>query len=217
MTDSRIRNRAFDEMRKPALQRLEGKEPGMIAKNTGIPYDREKNVFSLKSLGKKIEIQYPCYEIRPELNEWHHLLLLHYLDMADGAEPEGEPMAFGDLPGGMARGGGFDRQSERTLSRELGNGNPAQVRKACGMLGGEIKPSNADLCAVFSVFPFYPLTLKLWFADEDIPGSGRMFLDKSAAHFLSVEDAVTAGTLLLEELIKEYRKLCHEGYTKRKD
>lgn len=208
VTDSKIENRAFDEMRKPALQRLEGKDPGMIAENTGIAYDREKNVFSLKSLGKKIEVHYPRYEIKPKLNDWHHLLLLHYLDMADGAKLEGELMAFGDLPGGMARGGGFDRQSERTLSRELGNGIPLQIRKACEILGGEIKPSNADLCAVFFIFPCYPVTFKLWFADEDIPGSGRLFLDKSAAHFLSVEDAVTAGTLLLEELTGEYRKLC---------
>ena len=203
MTDSRIQNRAFDEMRKSALQRLAGKDPGMIAENTGITYDREKNVFSLKSLGKEIEVHYPGYEITPELNEWHHLLLLHYLDMADGAELEGELMTFGDLPGGMARGGGFDRQSERILGQRLENGDPAQVRKACEMLGGEIKPSNADLCAVFSIFPYYPVTFKLWFADEDIPGSGRLFLDKSAAHFLSVEDAVTAGTLLMESLTKE--------------
>ena len=94
MTDSRIQNRAFDEMRKSALQRLAGKDPGMIAENTGITYDREKNVFSLKSLGKEIEVHYPGYEITPELNEWHHLLLLHYLDMADGAELEGELMTL---------------------------------------------------------------------------------------------------------------------------
>lgn len=207
MADSRIQNRAFDEMRKPALQRLEGKEPDMIAGRTGIPYDREKQVFSLESLGKEVEVYYPRYEITPKLNEWHHLLLLHYLDMADGTKPSGELMAFGDLPGGIARGGGFDRQSEAALGRELGNGQPAQVGRACETLGAEMKSSNADLCAVFQIFPFYPVTLKLWFADEDIPGSGRLFLDRNAAHLFSVEDAVTAGTLLLESLLREYRKL----------
>mgnify|MGYP005796112937 FL=1 len=48
----------------------------------------------------------------------------------------------------------------------------------------------------------YPVTLKIWFADEEFAASGRMFLDGSAEHFLSVEDAVTVGDLILEEIQK---------------
>lgn len=74
---------------------------------------------------------------------------------------------------------------------------------ACRILGGILTPSNADVCAVFSLFPNYPITLKLWFADEEIPGSGRLFLDRCASHYLTVEDAVTAGSLLMEALFQE--------------
>ena len=55
--------------------------------------------------------------------------------------------------------------------------------------------------------PLYPMTLKLWFADEEMPGSGRLLLDKSASHYLSVEDAVTAGELLLQKLSAQYRAI----------
>ena len=202
MRDSRIQqNRAFDEMLKPALKRLEGKAPEKIAENTGIRYCKEQGIFSLRSLGQEIQIHVPDWKITPEVNEWHHLLLLHYMDLADGALLTGQLMAFGDLEGGMVRGGGFDRQSENQLSRQLGAGTCDSVRKACESIGGEIVSSNADLCAVFYLFPRYPLTLKLWFADEEIPGSGRILLDRSAGHYLAVEDAVTAGSLLLEKLI----------------
>ena len=48
----------------------------------------------------------------------------------------------------------------------------------------------------------------LWFADEEIPGSGRLFLDRSASHYLTVEDTVTAGSVLMEALFQELDALC---------
>lgn len=201
-------NRAFAEMRKPALQRLQGREAADMAARTGMPFDRQRQVFSLFSLGKDIEIDYCDWNIRPGLDEWHQLLILHYLDMADGTPLSHQLMAFGNLPSGMVRGGGFDRQSERDLGLRLGHVPQAQVERACRTLGGVLTPSNADVCAIFSLFPNYPITLKLWFADEEIPGSGRLFLDRSASHYLTVEDAVTAGSLLMEALFQELNALC---------
>lgn len=179
-----------------------------MAARTGMPFDRQRQVFSLFSLGKDIEIDYCDWNIRPGLDEWHQLLILHYLDMADGTPLSHQLMAFGNLPSGMVRGGGFDRQSERDLGLRLGHVPQAQVERACRALGGVPTPSNADVCAVFSLFPNYPITLKLWFADEEIPGSGRLFLDRSASHYLTVEDAVTAGSLLMETLFQELNALC---------
>ena len=142
------------------------------------------------------------------MDDWHHLLILHYLDLADGTPLSHQLMAFGDLPSGMVRGGGFDRQSEQDLGLRLGHAPQAQVERACRALGGVLTPSNADVCAVFSLFPNYPITLKLWFADEEIPGSGRLFLDRSASHYLTVEDAVTAGSVLMETLVQELNAHC---------
>ena len=136
------------------------------------------------------------------VNEWHQLVILHYMDMADRSSLTGKLIRFGELPGGMVRGGGFDRLCEQTVSRDLGNWPEKKLGAVCRSLGGRIFSSNADFAAEFSFLPFYPVTLKIWFADEEMVGSGRMFLDSSAGHFLSVEDAVTVGTLLLEEIQK---------------
>lgn len=46
------------------------------------------------------------------------------------------------------------------------------------------------------------MTFNIWFADEELEGSGRMLLNANAEHYLSVEDAVTAGELILEELTR---------------
>ena len=203
-------NRAFQEMRKAAVARLMGRDVGKIAEHTKLAYDARTETFSLSSLGQEVRIRCSDWEITPELDDWHHLMLLHYLDMADGSPLAGELIRFGDLPGGMVRGGGFDRDSERIFSRDWGARPPRLVERACRALGGRVVPSNADLCAVFDLFPLYPMTLKLWFADEEMPGSGRLLLDKSASHFLSVEDAVTAGDLLMEKLSQQYRILQEE-------
>ena len=94
-------NRAFQEMRKPALDRLADRVPEELSARTGIPFDRQRQVFSLSSLGRNMEIDYPGYEIRPAVDDWHHLLILHYLDLADGTPLSHQLMAFGDLPSGM--------------------------------------------------------------------------------------------------------------------
>lgn len=195
------RHDMFQAMLRPALERLAGKDPEEIAAKTAIAFHRDRQVFSLVSLGQALEIAYPSYAVTPALPPWHQLLLLHYLDLADAAPLTGQLMPFGSLPSGMVRGGGFDRQSEQTLGLRLGQCPQEAVERACRALGGTLQASNADVCAVFSLFPRYPITMKLWFADEDIPGSGRLLLDKSAGHYLSVEDAVTAGTLVLEALL----------------
>lgn len=63
---------------------------------------------------------------------------------------------------------------------------------------------------IFSVvlpfLPNYPVTLKLWFADEDFPASGRMLLDAGADHYLTIEDAVTVGEIILERLLKPVQR-----------
>ncbi len=61
--------------------------------------------------------------------------------------------------------------------------------------------SNADFTVQFDFLPYYPLLLKLWFADEEFPASGKLLLDESADHYLMVEDAVTVGQILMEKLV----------------
>ena len=197
-----MKNTAFENMKQAALQRLCGKAPEEIGRNTGIRFSPETSEFCLSSLGKSITVKYPEYSMAKTVNEWHQLVILHYMDMADQSRLTGRQINFGALPGGMIRGGGFDRLCEQTVSREFGNWTREKLETVSRSLGGRIFPSNADFSAEFSVLPLYPVTLKIWFADEEFAASGRMFLDGSAEHFLSVEDAVTVGDLILEEIQK---------------
>lgn len=70
----------------------------------------------------------------------------------------------------------------------------------CLKLGGIEKNAQADLCIELPFLPQYPITLNFWEADEDFSASGRLMVDSSAAHYLTIEDAVTVGELILEKL-----------------
>ena len=196
---------AFDRMMKTAREWLADRPPAVIAANGGIKYDAEQAVFTLNSLGKKVEIQYPGYVFAQDIEPWHQLAVLHYLNLADGTLPSGEWIPLSQMTSGMIRGGGFDRMFEALVRTKIGDLPQQEVEEACLRMGMTLQKSNADLCASTSLAPLFPVTMKLWFSDpeDDLPASGRMFVDRTADHFLTIEDVV----LLCEYLILDRLKL----------
>lgn len=197
-------NRAFQEMLLPAKERLSAKNPETVAKNAGVVYDSAESVFRIKSLNETILVRYPSYDMEPELDEWLVLILLHYLDIADGMPVTTQLVPFGGLKDGVIRGTKFDHTMDQGLSSFLAGKQPEQVLEVCKALDAEIIDSRADICAVFPLFPNYPITINIWFADEEFPASGKMLLSKSADHYLTVEDAVMAGEMMLKRLKEMY-------------
>ena len=195
---------AFDRMMTTAREWLADKPPEEIAANGGICFDAAHSVFRLVSLGKEVTISYPDYAFTSDIDQWHQLSILHYLNLADGTKPSGEWISLSHMASGMIRGGGFDKMFEALVRTKLGNLPPHTVKNACLNLGMTMIQSNADLCAYTELGPLFPVTMKLWFADpeDDLPGSGRIFVDRTADHFLTIEDTV----LLCEYLIVDHLK-----------
>lgn len=192
-------NQLFSNMLRAALDWLKARSPEEISRRACIPFDG--SAFRFESLGVSVTISYPDYHIAPKLEQWHILLLLHYLSLADGTPLIGRQITFAQHRDGMVRGGGFDHDVEMTTAQKMGLLPQAELEKRCLALGAKLQPSNADLCAEFSFAPNYPVWLKIWFADDEFPASGRMLLDASAEHYLSIEDAVTVGSLILDKLV----------------
>ena len=175
-----MENRQFEAMLAVAQERLAQHAPEDIAEKAGAQY--ADGSLSLKTLGQTVTVRLSDCTIQPPLSKWHALTLLHYLDLADGAPLTGRTITFSQYKDGLVRGGGLDRNAELIVRRDLG------------------LPSNADFCARFDFAPRYPVWLKVWFADEEFPASGRLLLDESAPHYLTIEDAVTVGSLILDQL-----------------
>lgn len=194
-------NRAFMEMMKVAREWLAGRDPLEISEKTGITYDKENSQFHFISLGMEINIHYPDYEITPYVNEWQQLVILHYMKLADGTPVTGKWMSIGDVKDGLIRGGDFDRRCENVIRQRLSTESLEEFTEKCLRIGGRITDSNADMTVQFDFLPYCPILLKFWHADDEFPASGKLLLDTSADHYLMIEDAVTIGQVLMEELV----------------
>ena len=192
-------NQMFSQMRQAALARLAGRDPKGIARNSGVCYEESTQQFHIPTLGRTVTLHYPDYRFAPELPGWHSLVILHYLDLADGFPLTGKEIPFGQMRSGMVRGGGIDRRCELAIQNRK-DLNEDTLAKICESIGGEPVASNADAAFRIPFLPRFPVTLKIWFPDEDFPASGRMLLDAGADHYLTIEDAVTVAEILLERL-----------------
>jgi len=201
-------NRAFEEMLKAAQERLCRHTPAQIAEDAGVVFEAEGSRFLVPNLGRTLEVSWPACLITPAISDWPYLVVLHYLDMADGTPISNELISFSAVKdGGVSRGANYDRKCEELIRRVWCERPLEKTAAACRALDAQLLDSNADLCAVFTFLPRYALTLKLWLPEEDISGSGRLFLHAGAEHYLSMEDAVTAGEILWEELERAYQAL----------
>ena len=191
-----MENRQFERMLEAARSRLLRHVPEEISEKAGVRY--ENGAFWVRTLGRCVEVQWPAGKITPPVSKWHTLTLLHYLDLADGTPLTGRTITFSQYKDGLVRGGGLDRNTELIVRRDLGVLPREELARRCETLGAELLPSNADFCARFDFAPRYPVWLKVWFADEEFPASGRLLVDESAPNYLTIEDAVTVGSLILD-------------------
>lgn len=194
------KDQMFSQMRQAALARLAGRDPKMMAQKAGVRYDEARQVFHVPTMGIDVALHYPDYAVSPELPGWHTLVILHYLDLADGFPLTGREIPFGQIQSGMVRGGGIDRRCELAI-QNWKNLNADTLTKNCGNIGGEPISSNADTAWRIPFLPRFPVTLKIWLPDEDFPASGRLMPDASADHYLTIEDAVTVAEILLERIV----------------
>ena len=201
------KNRAFQEMLTAAKGWLSGRSPEELAERAGAKWDPGAKFLKLQSLNQRLEVSAEDWSVRPQPEEWHHLILLHYLSIADGTQLSDEMISFGNLKDGLIRGTKFDRTADLALARFLKDREPEQIKEVCRFLGAGFRDSNADLCAVFPFLPRYPVAVKIWFADEEFPASGKMLVSASADHYLTIEDAVTAGEVMLGKLEEAWKGL----------
>lgn len=192
-------NQMFSQMNLVALARLEGRGSREIACNAGVRYDEESQAFHIPTMGTEVVVSYPDYHFTPELPGWHRLVILHYLDLADGFPLIGKEIPFGQMKSGMVRGGGIDRKCEQVI-QNLKNLNEDTLTEISKSIGGEPIVSNADAAYRIPFLPNFPVVIKIWLPDEDFPASGRLLLDSSADHYLTIEDAVTVAEIILEKL-----------------
>ncbi len=77
--------------------------------------------------------------------------------------------------------------------------HPEAFRKACQALGGQ-PFSNGDIAYTLDFFDGLPVTLQLWFGDDEFPPNLRFLWDENANMYLKYETMHFAKGLILERI-----------------
>lgn len=196
-----MENQQFQAMLEPAIQRLKKYTVEELCQKAHISFDEESQEFVLKSLNEEIRIEYPSFHIKNELEMWHHLTILQYMDTADGIDLSEEWISLTQMRGGVSRGMGYEKEISEIFKKKFSTCSIDDFKKACEKLGGTIIKSKADSSAIISYLPMFPVCIHFWEADDEFPASGKVLIDGHAEHYLTLEAAGVACETVLQEMV----------------
>lgn len=128
------------------------------------------------------------------------IVAAHYLLHGGQGETTGEWVAYRDFKDGAFFHPSFAQSVEQEISR-LFSARMPDLRKAGEAIGGEpLDGLGGDICLRFDAFPFIPLVLIFYDADDEFPSSARVLFDSSAPLFLDMECLAVLGMILADEL-----------------
>ena len=132
------------------------------------------------------------------------ILVLDYLNLADGTEPTGGWIGFQELPNGSFYRRAFQGYSGDQLVADL-HADVEVFRRAGERFGGE-SIEMGDAAYAFRVLPHVPLAVVWWIGDDDFPANAIVLFDSAASHYLPTDGLAILGRMLCRSLAKRGRK-----------
>ena len=194
-----------------ARKKFAGRLPADIASAAGVFFDHQNSVFIVPSFGTELIVTYPdgnvCFRAdgTPPLVGWR-LITINYLARAGGNSLQEHPISYRDLEDGNLFYPAFYREAIQKLIQWLPGKSLDMIKKAVLELGAENR-EGADLAFVFAAFPRFPITLKIWLPDDELPASANITFDSTANHYLHTEDIAVLGWYLTAFIIKHHELL----------
>jgi hypothetical protein len=180
----------LEETMKQAIDRFAGLNPEEIALRSGIAYDPVHHTLSVPFIGEQYLVEHPGGLVRTEQGEeaslYNSIIMLHYLNTADGTPLTGQWIAFRHLPGGDIYIGPFQNRAVTPFLKTFGD-RPTDFKKAAAGLGGK-EQKISGISMVIPVLPRIPLCFTIWPGDEEMPASANILFDQAAASYLPTED-----------------------------
>jgi len=128
------------------------------------------------------------------------VLILHYLTRAKGTPIANRMISFKELPEGSNYFPTFSNRTVRPLLHHFGQ-EPHQLVDAAEKLGG-YKVDYGDVAVTIKAFSHVPITLVLWWGDEEFAPSGSIIFDATIADYLSTEDITVLCETIVSKLVK---------------
>ncbi len=183
-----------------AAERLAALNPVEVAANSGAGYFPEEGTYRLPFLNRDCLVEHASGKVnyldgKDEVALRDKILILHYLETANGEPLTGRWITFKELPGGQVYIIPHTNRSIKPLINIFGE-EPNKLLAAGTQLGGKLEKLGHTAITI-QAFPRVPVALVLWQGDEEFGPSGNILFDSSAPGYLPTEDyAVLAQTLV---------------------
>ena len=183
-------------------------DPEFLSSVSGVPYDKEKALFTVTLMNKKYTIHYPDFEVECLSKETTYaplltdietkILLLRYLLEGRKAEFKGGFYAYADMPWGNHYNQVFQGRCVKRLAFSFG----FQLEKFCRVMeavGGRRIPVG-DAGYEFAFLDDLRLQFMIWEGDEEFPPSAQiLFSDNFSSAFMG-EDMAAVGDISIGTL-----------------
>lgn len=156
----------------------------------GGQYDAGRDVITLVMLTRPVEVRRAgLFEMGVYCRDsWRKLIVYDYVLRKGSAPLAGEWVPFEHFPKTPSHVKAFQKRAEAELARAFAS-DPAGLRSRLGQMGAIDSPGEpkSDLACRLELLPRFPLYLQFWAADDDFPASCKLFVDRSATHYLDIE------------------------------
>jgi len=161
-------------------------------------------VISLDYLGRSCCVVLPDVAISAEneepLSPRDRLIILHYLNTADGSPLTNRLITFKELPEGAVYYPTYVKRTIKPLLDKFAD-SPKSLLAAAESLGG-VKADTGDFSFWLNALPRVPLTVTLWLGDEELPSEGNILFDSSITGYLPTEDITVLCEILAWKLVR---------------
>ncbi len=166
--------------------------------------EAERKVISLDYLGRTCRVILPDVDVSSASGEpltpRDRLIILHYLNTADGSLFTDRLITFKELPEGVIYYPTYVKRTIKPLLDKFAD-RPEALIVAAGNIGG-IKAETGDFSFRLNALPRVPITFTLWLGDEELPPEGNILFDSSITGYLPTEDITVLCEILAWKLVK---------------
>jgi hypothetical protein len=193
----------YEQALKMALEIFDRRDPGRVAEKAAAEFADRR--ITIRHLDRHIVFDVDSHafsieETGQEVSTWIAILVMHYLNSADGRQPTGRLKHFREFKEGQFYEPAFNAKTRDILISVFGS-KPGALKKAAQRLKGKLLDTG-DASAELAYFPCLPITCILWAGDEEFPPEASVLFDETAEIFFSAEDMAVAGQMAVLELLK---------------
>lgn len=190
-------------------------QPIELAGCAGGFYDEGNKQITLNSLGQELWISHPEGKVTfantnlAPIFSWQLITINHLIRMVEQSQKKDlsksdshQLISYKELIGGQVYYPAFQRETLLPLANLYAKASKEKILDAIKGLGGEELSGSGDIFVKLRAYPHFPIYLKVWAGDQEIPPSVNMLFASQASEYLHTEDVAVLGQMLVIFIVK---------------